>query len=67
VFNSNFRAWPHIYKDGGRSKIFYGKIERNLAADLVLLRTYDNREDSEEYTNILQQVLHKFGEAFMGL
>jgi hypothetical protein len=57
----NFRCWPHIYKDAGRSKLFYGKIERTLPEDLALLRTYDNREDRVEYTAILKQVLHKFG------
>ena len=66
MFNSNFRAWPHIYKDGGSSKVFYGKIERNLTEDLTLLRSYDHREDSVEYTDILKQVLHKFGEGIHG-
>ncbi len=62
MFDDNFRAWPHIYKDGGRSKLFYSKIERNMKEDLAMLRCYSAREDSVEYSGILKQVFQKFGE-----
>jgi hypothetical protein len=66
VFNNNFRAWPHIYKSGGRSKRFYDKIERHINEDLTTLRSYSNREDTTNYCAVMKQVLGKFGEGIHG-
>ena len=66
VFEDNFRAWPHIYKPLGRSKNFYGKIERNLKEDLIQLRSYKEREDTINYTAILKEVLGLFGAGIHG-
>jgi hypothetical protein len=66
VFKPGFRAWPHIYKKGGRSKRFYGKIELNLIEDLNLLGSYTMRDDSEKYMTIMKQVFTKFGEGIHG-
>ena len=66
VFSTNFRAWPHIYKNGGRSKRFYGEMERNIHDDLAALRCYSNREDTTTYCAIMKQVLGKFGEGIHG-
>jgi hypothetical protein len=56
VFADNFRAWPHIYKPGGRSKLFYTKIEKNLTEDLIKLRCCTSRDDSVKYSAIMQEV-----------
>jgi hypothetical protein len=66
VFAENFRAWPHIYKPGGRSKQFYTKIEKNLTEDLIKLRCYTSRDDSVKYGEILKQVFHLFGAGIHG-
>jgi hypothetical protein len=66
VFKDDFRAWPHIYKNGGRSKLFYGRIERNLNEDLAKLRSYNTRDDSVKYMGLMEQVFAKFGEGIHG-
>ena len=61
VFNDGFRPWPHVYKPSLKSKIFYDRIDANLEVDLMRLRTYLNRGDSETYGKILNEVFGLFG------
>ena len=49
VFDDEFRPWPHVYKPGLRSKKFYTHLDTDLKEDLVGLRTYLTRADSEVY------------------
>jgi hypothetical protein len=56
VFNDGYRPWPHVYKPGLQSKTFYNRMEANLQEDLVRLRTYETRVDSEIYGSILKEV-----------
>jgi hypothetical protein len=42
---------------------FYDIHDRNKAADLVVLRKYLDREDIENYTVVLKEVFHLFGQA----
>ncbi len=65
VFSGNFRPWPHIYQNRGRSKKFYTAMDRNLTRDLTALRTYDNRADNVKYTNLLRTILKLFGEGII--
>lgn len=61
IFEIGFRPWPHVYKDKGRSKKFYGAVDRNLTDDLEVLRLNDNREDAETYKTIMRAALRCFG------
>jgi hypothetical protein len=65
VFDDEFRPWPHVYKCGLRSKKFYDRIDANLSEDLARLRTYANREDSQDYCTILKEVLTLFGQGII--
>jgi hypothetical protein len=65
VFDDGFRPWPHVYKNGLRSKHFYDRVDANLTGDLAKLRTYELREDSERYKAILREVLRLFGEGII--
>ena len=57
VFDDNFRPWPHLYKNKGRSKKFYKTVDRNLKSDLLRIRLDPTREDAEKYNGIIQEVL----------
>jgi hypothetical protein len=57
TFEIGFRPWPHVFKDKGRSKFFYGAVDRNLIVDLEVLRLDDTREDAETYETIILAVL----------
>jgi hypothetical protein len=61
VFEPGFRPWPHVFKSRGRSRVFYGKVDLDLAEDLQRLNKYKDREDEEKYTGLLRQVLTCFG------
>ncbi len=61
IFETNFRPWPHIYQDRGRSKKFYKGIDRYLERDLLALNNYGAREDSVKYTSLLRKILALFG------
>jgi hypothetical protein len=61
VFQHGFRPWPHVYKGGGRSKSFYKNVDRNLTEDVIRIRNYGLREDSDKYCAILRDVLRCFG------
>ncbi len=61
IFDDGFRPWSHVYKDKGRSRKFYGKVDRNLTSDLLRLRLDDTREDADKYAVILRAVLGCFG------
>jgi hypothetical protein len=65
LFKDGFRPWPHVYKPGQKSKIFYERVDANLIEDLASLRTYDEREDSERYIDILREVFRLFGEGIV--
>ena len=60
-FDDEFRPWPHLYKNKGRSKKFYKTVDRNLINDLLRIRLDPTREDAEKYNGIIQEVLHCFG------
>ena len=53
ILDDNFRSWPHVYKDKGRSEKFYKAVDRNLTCDLARLRLDQEREDLEIYTGIM--------------
>lgn len=38
VFEDEFRPWPHLYKNKGRSKKFYAGVDANLKMDLQQMR-----------------------------
>lgn len=61
IFKPNFRPWPHIFQDRGRSKKFYAGIDRHLERDLIALQNYEDREDSVKYINLLRKILALFG------
>jgi hypothetical protein len=65
VFDNGFRPWPHIFKPEQRSKNFYARIDANLTDDLARLRTYNDRDDSEKYKQILLAVLGLFGQGII--
>jgi hypothetical protein len=61
VFETGFRPWPHVFKSRGRSRVFYDKVDLDLAEDLQRLNKYKDREDGEKYIGLLRQVLTCFG------
>jgi hypothetical protein len=61
VFDDEFRPWPHLYKNKGRSKNFYKTVDRNLKNDLMRIRLDPTRADADKYNGIIQDVLHCFG------
>ena len=61
VFADEFRPWPHVYKNKGRSKKFYGGVDANLKRDLERLRINQEREDANQYKSILREVFGCFG------
>ena len=65
IFNDGFRPWPHVYKPGQRSKKFYSRMDANLTQDLAQLRTYESREDKDNYGSIFLQVLMLFGQGII--
>ncbi len=65
VFDEGFRPWPHVYRGGLRSKKFYDRIDANLSDDLARLRTYTNREDSNDYCAIVKEALTLFGQGII--
>jgi hypothetical protein len=65
VFDNGFRPWPHIFKPEQRSQNFYARIDANLTDDLARLRTYNDRDDSEKYKQILLAVLGLFGQGII--
>jgi hypothetical protein len=65
LFEPGFRAWPHIYQSNNRSKLFYMRLETNLVADMVLLRTYKGRADEAKYENMLRTVLGLSGQGII--
>ena len=65
VFEHGFRPWPHVYKSNGRSRRFYAKVDLNLHADLERLNFFKEREDYEQYSGLLRQVLKCFGEGII--
>jgi hypothetical protein len=60
-----FRPWPHVYKPGLRIKTFYTHLDEHLKEDLVGLRTYLTRADSEVYGAILMEVFGLFGQGIL--
>jgi hypothetical protein len=65
LFKDEFRPWPHVYKPRLKSKLFYERIDAHLREDLARLRTYEQREDSEQYVKILREVFRLFGEGII--
>jgi hypothetical protein len=65
TFKDGYRPWPHVYKSGGESKKIYNRVDANLQADLVRLRTSETRSDSEVYGSILKHVLGLFGKGIL--
>jgi hypothetical protein len=65
LFKDEFRPWPHVYKPGLKSKLFYERIDAHLREDSARLRTYEQREDSEQYVKILRVVFRLFGEGII--
>ena len=65
LFEPNFRAWPHVYQNRQRSKVFYMRMETNLVADMVQLRAYKERADAAKYQNMLRTVLGLFGQGII--
>jgi hypothetical protein len=65
LFEDVFRPWPHVYKPGLKSQKFYERIDANIKDDLAALRTYEEREDSETYIEILSEVFRLFGEGII--
>jgi hypothetical protein len=65
VFETDFRPWPHVYKNKRRSQTFYDNLDYNLEEDLNRIRNYNEREDSDKYCGLLRQVLHCFGEGII--
>ena len=61
IFGVNFRPWPHIYQNRGRSKKFYKDMDRNLDRDLLALNNFEGREDGVQYTTLLRKILELFG------
>ncbi len=61
VFDDEFRSWPHLYKNKGRSKKFYAGVDSNLKSDLQRIRLNPEREDNEEYNSLMREVLGCFG------
>ena len=61
VFDDEFRPWPHVYKNKGRSKKFYGSMDANLVSDLKRIRLDPEREDYDNYSGILGEVFGCFG------
>ena len=61
ILETNFRPWPHVFKDKGRSKKFYTAVNRNLTSDLERIRLDLGRDDSEKYTGIMREVFGCFG------
>jgi hypothetical protein len=50
-----------VYKGGGRSKLFYSRVDDNLVDDLARICNYNTREDKDTYVGILREVLNCFG------
>jgi hypothetical protein len=65
IFNEGFRPWPHVYKPGGKSKKIYKRVDANLKEDLVRLRTFETRSDSEVYGSILRETFGLFGKGIL--
>ncbi len=65
LLEPQFRPWAHIYQNNKRSRNFYKDVERNLAADMAILRAYTGREDVEKYEKMLCTVLGLFGKGIV--
>ena len=63
ILEDGFRPWPRVKEGTEASWDFYDIHDRNKAADLLILRKYETREDIASYTVILKEVFHLFGEA----
>ncbi len=50
---------------GLKARKFYNRMDANLHEDLVRLRTYQTRTDSETYGAILKEVFALFGKGIL--
>ena len=65
ILEPSFRPWPHIFQNNGRSKKFYTNIEKTLASDMKLLRSFCGRADEEKYRLMLLAVFKLFGKGIV--
>jgi hypothetical protein len=63
VLDDGFRPWPRVKEGTEASWDFYDIHDRNKAADLLILRKYQEREDVDTYTVVLKEIFHLFGQA----
>jgi hypothetical protein len=49
IMEHGFRPWPRVKEGTEESWDFYDIHDRNKAADLVVLRKYEDQEDLESY------------------
>ena len=63
IMDEGFRPWPRVKEGTEESWDFYDIHDRNKAADLLLLRKYKDREDIDNYTVVLKEAFHLFGQA----
>ncbi len=63
IMDEGFRPWPRVKKGTEESWDFYDIHDRNKAADLLVLRKYRDREDIDNYTVVLKEAFHLFGQA----
>jgi hypothetical protein len=61
ILKDGWRPWPRVLDGTEVSWDFYDIHDRHKERDLNFLRTYRVREDVEQYTTVLQQVLRLFG------
>jgi hypothetical protein len=63
VMEDGFRPWSRVKEGTEASWDFYDILDRNKAADLLILRKYQDREDIDSYTVVLKEIFHLFGQA----
>jgi hypothetical protein len=63
IMDEGFRPWPRVKEGTEESWDFYDIHDRNKAADLSVLRKSIDREDIDNYTVVLKEVFHLFGQA----
>ena len=63
ILEDGWRPWPRVREGSEYSWDFYDIHDRAKAADLHVLTAFKNREDVVQYTTVLKEVLHLFGDA----
>ena len=63
ILDDGWRPWPKVKQGREDCRAMYARLEANLEHSKELLRSHQSARDTDQYTIILKEVLHLFGEA----